>query len=900
MEKFFQNFQDLHFDISFADALILMPKFASTIKSLLTNNKILFELAKTPLNEHCSAILLKNLPKKLRDPDKFLIPCDFSGMDECLALADLGASINLMPLSVWKNLSLPELTPTCMTLELADRSISCPVGVAEDVFVKVGKFHFPADFVVINFDADPRVPQILRRSFLKTGRALIDVYAGELTLRVGNKAVTFNLDQTSRYSSNYDDISVNRIDVIDVACEDDFLLEETDAFLAIEDEPISLEIDDSYYDSEGDILLLEEFINDDPSSPPLPPQELKVVEPKNEKSSIDEPPVVELKDLPPHLEYAFLEGDDKLPVIIAKDLKDEEKTALIKVLKSHKQALAWKLSDIKVIKKEVLKLLDSGLIYPILDSPWVSPVHCVPKKGGFTVVENEENELIPTRLVTGWRVCIDHRKLNDATRKDHFPLPFMDQMLERLAGNEYYYFLDGFSGYFQIPIDPQDQEKTTFTCPYGMFAYRRMPFGLCNAPGTFQRCMMAIFHDMIEKTMEVFMDDFLVFGNSFGTCLSHLDKMLKRCEDTNLCLNWEKSHFMVKEGIVLCHKISKNGIEVDKAKVDVIAKLPHPTTVKGIQSFLGHIGFYCRFIEDFSKIAQLMTRLLEKDTPFFFSKECIEAFQTLKKKLTEAPILVAPDWDLPFELMCDASDYAIGAVLGQRKTKHFQPIHYERKTMMDAQAHYTTTEKELLAVVYAFEKFWPYLVLSKSIVYTDHSALKYLFCKQDAKPRLLRWVLLLQEFDIIIRDKKGAENLTADHLSRLENPHQSVLDKKEINETFPLKTLSMLSFRGDSSTPWFADFANYYAGNFVIKGMSSQQKKKFFKDVKHYFWDDPYLFKICVDQVIRRCVHGQEAIDILKACHNGPTRDIMARTTLPKRCLTPVSIGLQSIVMPMT
>ncbi|GJW30937.1 reverse transcriptase domain-containing protein [Tanacetum coccineum] len=265
-----------------------------------------------------------------------------------------------------------------------------------------------------------------------------------------------------------------------------------------------------------------------------------------------------------------------------------------------------------------------------------------------------------------------------------------------------------------------------------------------------------------------------------------------------------------------------------------------------------------------------MTRLLEKDTPFFFSKECIEAFQTLKKKLTEAPILVAPDWDLPFEHMCDASDFTIGAVLGQRKTKHFQPIHYASKTMTDAQAHYTTTEKELLAVVYAFEKFWPYLVLSKSIVYTDHSALKYLFNKQDAKPRLLRWVLLLQEFDIIIHDKKGAENLAADHLSRLENPHQSVFDKKEINETFPLKTLSMVSFRGDSSTLWFADFANYHAGNFVVKGMWSQQKNKFFKDMKHYFWDDPFLFKICAHQVIRRCVHGQEAIDILKACHNGP------------------------------
>ncbi|GKC94800.1 reverse transcriptase domain-containing protein [Tanacetum coccineum] len=448
----------------------------------------------------------------------------------------------------------------------------------------------------------------------------------------------------------------------------------------------------------------------------------------------------------------------------------------------------------EVIKKEVLKLLDAGMIYPISDSPWVSPVHCVPKKGGITVVANEENELIPTRLVTGWRVCIDYKKLNDATRKDHFPLPFMDQMIERLVGNEFYCFLDGFLGYFQIPIDPQDQEKTTFTCPYGTFVYHCMPFGLCNAPGTFQRCMMAIFHDMIEKTMEVFMDDFSVFGDSFDSCLSNLEKMLKWCEDTNLVLNWEKCHFMCREGIVLGQKISKSGIEVDCAKVDVIAKLPHPTTVK-------------------------VTHLLKKETPFVFSKDCIDAFQTLKKKLTEAPILVIPDWNLPFEPMCDASNFAIGAVLGQRKMKHSQPIHYASKTMTEAQIHYTTTEKEMLAVVYAFEKFRPYLVLSKSIVHTDHSALKYLMNKQDAKPRLLWWVLLLQEFDITIHDKKGSENLAADHLSRLENPHKDVLENKDINEHFPLETLGVIS---SESTPWFADYANYHAGNFIIKGMTTQ------------------------------------------------------------------------------
>ncbi|GJZ50402.1 reverse transcriptase domain-containing protein [Tanacetum coccineum] len=425
-------------------------------------------------------------------------------------------------------------------------------------------------------------------------------------------------------------------------------------------ETTSPEVDPTYYDPDGDILLLEAILNSDPSPPPnqgnyLPEirEDLKICETNNDKSSVNEPPEVELKDLPPHLEYAFLEGNDKLPVIIAKDLKNEEKAALIEVLKSHKRAIVWKLSHIK-----------------------------------------------------GSNASKTPREINTIVS------------------------LDGFSRYFQIPIDPKDQEKTTFTCPYGTFAYRCKL--LLAITGHVQRCMMQYFHDMIEKTMEVFMDDFSVFGDSFSTCLSHLDKMLKRCEDTNLVLNWEKSHFMVKEGIVLGHKISKSGIEVDRAKVDVIAKLPHPTTVKGVRSFLGHAGFYRRFIQDFSKIARPMTHLLEKETPFFFSKECIESFNTLKRKLTEAPILIAPDWDLPFELMCDASDFAIGAVLGQRKNKHFQPIHYASKTMTEAQAHYTTTEKELLAVVYAFEKFRSYLVLSKSIVYTDHSAIKYLFTKKDA------------------------------------------------------------------------------------------------------------------------------------------------------------------------
>ncbi|GJT27929.1 reverse transcriptase domain-containing protein [Tanacetum coccineum] len=524
------------------------------------------------------------------------------------------------------------------------------------------------------------------------------------------------------------------------------------------------------------------------------------------------------------------------------EAKMKQTSLFIRLKKRKQDNCLGNLSDIRGIDPRVVlhKILledDSRTFSPTSkEVNGFSPDHLCSKKEVWTLSGTKKIELVHT-ISHGMESL--HRTITKLQRrqtcKDHFPLPFMDQMLERLAGNEFYCFLDGFSGYFQILIDPKDQEKTTFTCPYGTFAYRRMPFGLCNAPGTFQRCMMAIFHDMIEKTMEVFMDDFSVFGDSFSSCLANLDRMLKRCEDTKLALNWEKSHFMVKEGIVLGHKISRKGIEVDKAKVDVISKLPHPTTVKGIRSFLGHAGFYQRFIKDFSKISRPMTHLLEKNTPFIFSEDCILAFQTLKKKLTEAPILIAPNWDQPFEIMCDASDYAIGAVLGQRIEKHFRPIHYASKTMTEAETNYTTTEKEMLAVVYAFEKFRSYLIMNKII------------------------------------DTKGAENYAADHLSRLENPYENVFDPKEINETFPLETLNMVTSHDDQNTPWFADIANYHAGNFLIKGMSTQQKRKFFKDIKHYFWDDPYLFQTCADQIIHKCVFSQEALEILKACHEGPT-----------------------------
>nr|GEU91451.1 reverse transcriptase domain-containing protein [Tanacetum cinerariifolium] len=536
-------------------------------------------------------------------------------------LADLGASINLMPLSIWKKLRLPTVNDTKMVLELADRTISKPTG---EIILR-----HDDQSLTLKCGDKPSISYSNFESLKKVD--LIDVTCEEYSQELlGFTDVV--LDEVS--TPYYEPIVSNSSQNLTPFNESDFLLmEEADAFIAIHDELILSNIDATYYDPEGDILILEALLNNDPKPPsnqkdyfPSVRNDLKVVEPKNQ-SSDDIPPEVELKELPPHLEYAFLGDNEKWPGI---DLEFYSHKILLKEDFSPKvqsqRRVNPKIYD--VIKKEVEKLLDAGLIYPISDSPWVSPIHCVPKKGGMTVIKNNENELVPTRLVTGWRVCIDYMKLNEATRKDHFPHPFMDQMLERLAGNEYYCFLDGFSGYFQIPIDPKDQEKTTFTCPYGTFAYKRIPFGLCNAPGTFQRCMMAIFHDMIEQTME--------------------------------------------------------------------------------------------------------------------------------------------------------------------------------------------------------------------------------------------------EFDFKVIDTKGAKNYDADHLLRLENPYEKVLDPKEINETFPLESLNKIAHQ-DPSTPWFADFANYHAGNFIIKGMTTQQKQKFFKDARHYFWDYPYLFKTCPDQIIRHCVAGKEAIDILNACHSGPT-----------------------------
>ena len=711
---------------------------------------------------------------------------------------------------------------------------------------------------------------------------MIDVQRGELKLRVQEEEVKFNVFEAVRHPAESDTCFM--ADIVEAIVSSQRDLTDPLETSLVEDEPKNLSEEAEEY-----VKWMDSFGHNRRKYFESLGEGVKTPVP-----SIEQPPKMEQKPLPSHLKYAYLGVESTLPVIISASLNVLEEEKLLRVLRDHKQALGWSLADLKgicpsmcmhrilledghkpsveaqrrlnptmkeVVRKEVIKWLDTGVIYPISDSAWVSPVQVVPKKGGTTVIKTENNILLPSRTVTGWRICINYRKLNKATRKDHFPLPFLDQMLDRLAGYQYYCFLDGYSGYNQIAIAPEDQEKTTFTCPYGTFAFRRMPFGLCNAPGTFQRYMMAIFSDMVEKTIEIFMDDFSVMGNSFDNCLANLRAVLARCEETNLVLNWEKCHFMVQEGIVLGHRISARGIEVDRAKIEAIEKLPPPSSVKGIRSFLGHAGFYRRFIKDFSQIAKPLSNLLVQGIPFEFNSQCLHAFTVLKDKLISAPIVVAPDWSFPFELMCDASDYAIGAVLGQKREKIFQVIYYVSRTLNDAQLNYATTEKELLAIVFAFDKFRPYLIGNKVVVHTDHSTIKYLMTKKDAKPRLIRWVLLLQEFDVEIKDKKGTENLVADHLSRLEGARDDV----PVNDEFPDEKL--FTIEDKRAVPWFADYVNYLVAKVIPPEFNYQKKKRFFAHLKHYYWEEPILYRHCADQVIRRCVPKDEMYNILNHCH---------------------------------
>ncbi|GAU47094.1 hypothetical protein TSUD_369270 [Trifolium subterraneum] len=734
--------------------------------------------------------LSQTLPQKCKDPGVFAIPCSIGDRKFENCMLDLGAGINVMPTSVYNNLDLGPLQPTGLIVQLANRSNARPVGVLEDVLVQVNDLIFPADFYILDMEGETnssRAPIILGRPFMRTAKTKVDVYDGTMSMEFGDIVVKFNIFDAMKHP--LEEHSVFYIDLVDETCPEFFSA----------DFPSLSDFDDIYScdlctntnicsvcAKIESALQNNNFHTGEVVNEAVCTVEVLDIPAVPTKPSIEQPPSLELKPLPENLKYAYLEENEMLP---------------------HKKAIGWTLADIPgispamcmhrilleegakvvrqpqrrlkplildVVKKEVTKLLQAGIIYPISDSSWVSPVQVVPKKSGLTV----------------------------ATRKDHFPLPFIDQMLERLAGKPHYCFLDGFSGYFQIHIAPEDQEKTTFTCPFGTFVYRRMPFGLCNAPGTFQRCMASIFSDFIENCMEVFMDDFTIYGASFDACLTSLNLVLARCIETNLVLNFEKCHFVVEQGIVLGHIISEKGISVDPAKIDVISTLPYPSCIREIRSFLGHAGFYRHFIKDFSKIALPLSNLLKNDVTFNFDDACKQTFDFLKKAFTSAPIIQPPDWSIPFEIMCDASNYALGAVLAQKVEKAAHVIYYASRTLDSAQANYTTTEKELLAIVFALDKFRSYLL----------------------------------EFDVDIKDKSGAENLVADHLSRIESDG----DTSPIQDDFPDEQLLLLH---------------------------GTQIHKLKSDAKHYVWDDPYLWKFGNDQVIRRCVPDYAIESILHHSH---------------------------------
>ena len=848
-----QIFKETTITIPLIDAVQNIPSISKFLKELCTPTR---KPKRIQLSERVSAMLLNEMPIKRRDPGAPLIGCEIGGMIFNRSLLDSGASVNVMPKALYDKFKFGDLEPIMLELQLADGSIKEPYGIMEDVVVTVKNCKFPVDFVVIDMKLAgnlSKAPIILGRPFLATARAITDWGKGTIELKVGSEKIELPISNLMKYPKE----SSEDVCFVSLVEEDDF------GFNINNKELFSLE------PKESEEEVFEGLLNSLPMTD------------------------IDLKPLPSNLKYAFLGPNNAMPVIISSLLSKEQEKALLEVLSYYKTAIGWHIDDIKgissdtcvhrifieedskpsrqpqrrlnphtleVVKKEILKWLKADFIYAISDSPWISPIHLVPKKSGITVKMNDDGEEIQTREESSWRVCIDYRKLNSVTKKDHYPLPFPDQILEKLSRQNFYCFLDGYSGYNQIEIHKHDQEKSTFTCPVGTFAFKRMPFGLCNAPATFQRCMNAMFSNLVGDCLEIFMDDFSVFGSSFDLCLANLTKVLHICVENKLVLSWEKSHFMVEEGIVLGHHISKNGLEVDKAKVEVIKKLNLPTTIKQLRGFLGHAGFYRRFIKDFAKISKPLTHLLSKNIDFILDEKAKDSFLQIKEALINAPIMQAPDWTLPFELMCDASIHAVGAVLGQRVDKKPVAIYYASKTLGGAQVNYSTTEKELLAIVFALEKFRSYLLGSKVIIFTDHAALKFLLNKKETKPRLMRWVLLMQEFDLEIKDRRGVENVVADHLSRLPG-EVSIPILDEFPDEHILKVMS-------SALPWFAHIVNYLVTGRLPEDWDTNDRKKFYRDIKYYFYDEPELFLVGVDHVYRRCVPEEEQWKILDFCHS--------------------------------
>eukprot|EP00253_Pinus_taeda_P026620 PITA_26620 len=645
--------------------------------------------------------------------------------------------------------------------------------------VSVDSWEYPTDFLIIN----PKTrldghPLILGRPWLATADAYIDCQQGNMIITKGADIKNLVLYPPAQPSITI--VKTNRHPV-------SYLTDNIRSPLTIQE---ALEFKDQTEDD-----AISNFISQTKLTSRT---QCHMIKEKFDNKVEEEP----LKDLHDHIIPVTVVAHSKIVEIepgktlnINADLTPEQETKLIHILTKYKDAFAWDYPDMKgidpqlcthhiyiendskpvrqpqrrlnphlkeVVKVELQKLLDVNFIYPIFDSKWVFPLVVVLKKNGK------------------WRICVDYRELNKATQKDHFPLPFIDQVLDTLAGKKFFSFLDGFSGYNQIQIALEYQDKTTFTCPWGTFAYRVLPFDLCNAPATFQRAILSIFADLINEGLEVYMDEFTPYGDEFDPTLETLEKVLQRCITTRLCLSHEKCCMMMTEGLILGHYISAASIQVDPAKIQILLLIPTPTTQTEVRSFLGFSRYYRIFIEHYSRIAAPLYALTS-NIDFLWTEKCECAFNDLKKLVSIAPVLRGPNWDLPFQISSDVSDTTIGAILGQKEDRKPYAIYYISKNLSPAELNYTVTEKEFLAVIHAINKFRHYITGYPVILYTDHSAIKYLANKPVTNGRITRWLILLQEFDITIKDRPGKENPVADFLSRMPKP----VDAAAVEDQFP-------------------------------------------------------------------------------------------------------------------
>jgi hypothetical protein len=498
-----------------------------------------------------------------------------------------------------------------------------------------------------------------------------------------------------------------------------------------------------------------------------------------------------------------------------------------------------------LVKEEIDKLLKAGFIYPVPYSEWVSPIVMVPKKNGKV------------------RICQDFRKLNSTTKKDYFPLPFTDSILDAVAGHECYSFLDGFSGYNQVRIAEEDQLKTTFTTDWGTFAYTVMPFGLCNAPATFQRIMTQAFQKYLRKFMEIFLDDFCVFSKKKNH-FKCLGKCMKQCKEFGISLNSDKCQFGMPFGRLLGHVVSRTGISTDPDKIRVIVQLPIPTTVSKVRAFLGHASYYRRFIHLFAVICNPLTNLLKKTEPGMspvWTEECTQAFEELKRKLTNTPILIAPRWKEMFHVYVDASNVAIGSVLSQKDAKGCDhPIYYASRQLIPAERNYTVTEREALGMIYSVQKFRHYLLGYPFVFHVDHDALKYMINKPQLSGRIARWVLLLQEFEFTVEVRPGKKHGNADHLSRLTEAE----GMEPVNDALPDAQL----FNVDVITDQYKDIIQYLTSQEFPAGFSTAKKRNLIEQCAPFTMLGSVLYRLGKDGILRRCIFESEVDNILEGCHS--------------------------------